>query len=41
LDHRRQPAVLPAELRELFRVTKPGRIGERPLDLVGAGEGGR
>jgi len=38
LDHRGQPAVLPAELRKFFCVSEPGWIGERPFDLVGTGE---
>jgi hypothetical protein len=33
--------VLPAELREFLRITKPGWIGERPFDFVGTGERGR
>jgi hypothetical protein len=33
--------VLSAELRELIGVAESGGIGERPLDFVGAGEGGR
>jgi hypothetical protein len=41
LDHRRQPAVFPSELRELLGVAETGGIGECPLDFVSAGEGGR
>jgi len=41
LDHRREPPVLPAELREFFRVANPSRVGERPLDFVSARERGR
>ena len=33
--------MLTAELRELSRVAKPGRIGEQPFNFVGAGECGR
>jgi hypothetical protein len=33
--------VFPAELGEFLRVAESGGIGERPLDFVGAGEGGR
>ena len=33
--------MLPAELRELLRITEPGGIRERPLDFICAGEGGR
>jgi hypothetical protein len=32
--------VFPAELRELLGVAESGWVGERPLDFVGAGEGG-
>jgi hypothetical protein len=41
LDDRHQPAVLSAQLRELIGVAETARIGERPLDFFGAGEGGR
>jgi len=41
LDHRRQPAVLSTQLRELIGVAKRAWVGERPLDFFGAGEGGR
>jgi hypothetical protein len=40
-DHRLEPGVIPTELRELFCVAERGRVGECPLDFVGAGEGGR
>ena len=40
-DDRREPAVFPSELRELFCVAERGRVGECPLDFVSAGEGGR
>jgi hypothetical protein len=40
-DHRLKPGVLPAQLRELLGVAERGRVGESPLDFVGAGEGGR
>jgi hypothetical protein len=33
--------VLSAQLRELIGVAETARIGERPLDFFGAGEGGR
>jgi hypothetical protein len=33
--------MLASELRELAGVAERCRIGERPLDFVGAGEGGR
>jgi hypothetical protein len=41
LDNRHQPAVLSAQLRELTRVAETAWVGERPLDFLGAGEGGR
>jgi hypothetical protein len=40
-DDRLKPGVLPAQLGELLRVAERGRVGEGPLDLLGAGEGGR
>jgi hypothetical protein len=40
-DHRLKPGVVPTKLRELLSVAERGRVGERPLDFVGAGEGGR
>jgi hypothetical protein len=33
--------VFPAEVGEFSRITNPGRVGERPLDFFGAGEGCR
>jgi len=41
LDHRKKPAVLTAELRELRRIADARWISERPLDLLGARQGGR
>ena len=41
LDDRHQSAVLPAELGEFPGIAEPGRVGERPLDFLGASERGR
>ena len=40
-DDRRESAVLSTKVGVLIRVAKAGRVGERPLYLVSAGEGGR
>jgi hypothetical protein len=41
LDHRQEPAVLTPQLRELRGVADARWIGERPLDFLGARQGGR
>ena len=40
-DHRHQPAVLSAELREFSRIAEPARVGERSFDFVSPSERGR
>lgn len=41
LDHRKKPAVLTAELRELRGIPDARWVSERPFDLLGARQGGR
>ena len=41
LDHRHQPTVLAAELREFPGIAEAARVGERSLDFLSAGERGR